>query len=254
MVDTDNAELESATDHGTLQMLWQMLDHHELPLRLLGAALGLVLLIILLTINLEVRLPGVHLPEGERSATRPGHMLLAPGQHGPDDPGIQTTPDWFIQRLNTETALATNSEEGRLNTSFFGTEVRLIARVGPEAERVYIQVDGAPVPSLTQDDAGRSYINLRDEEAVNETIPIVSGLPHAEHTLEITNGSAGQLAISGIEVDAATPFSWAFALIYIVLVMLLIAIVREVLIVIARRSRWLPPTRGFILWRRMRLE
>ncbi len=254
MVDMDNADIKPITRPSTYQVLWQMLDHHELPLRMLGAALGVVLLLVLLTVNLEIRLPGVHLPEGARSAIRPGQLLLAPGLHGPNDPAITTTPDWFTQRLNTETALATNSRGGKLSTSFYGTQVSLIARVGPEAGRVYIQVDGAPVPSLSQDDSGNSYINLRDEDAVNETIPIATGLPHAEHTLEITNGSAGQLAISGILVDAATPFSWAFALMYAVLVILLVGVVREVLIAIARRFQWFPPTRGLILWRRMRSE
>ena len=61
MVGTDNADLESTAGHGTIQVLWQMLDHHELPLRLLGAALGVVLLLILMTVNLEVRLPGVRM-------------------------------------------------------------------------------------------------------------------------------------------------------------------------------------------------
>ncbi len=254
MVGTDNADLESTAGHGTIQVLWQMLDHHELPLRLLGAALGVVLLLILMTVNLEVRLPGVHLPEGARSTMRPGQLLLSPGHHGASDPAIQTTPDWFTQQLKQETALATNRQGGILSTSFYGTEVSLIARVGPEAGRVIIQVDGAPVSSLSKDDTGKSYINLKDEDAVNETIPIVAGLPHAEHVLEITNGSTGQLAISGIEVDAATPFSWAFALIYTVLIVALIAVVREVLIAIARRFHWLPPTRGLILWRRARPE
>lgn len=252
MVGMDNADIEPAARPSTIQVLWQMLDHHELSLRLLGAALGVILLLVLLTINLEVRLPGVHLPEGEQSTIRPGQVLLAPGHHGPDDPAITTTPDWFTQRLNKESALATNNRGGRLSTSFYGTGVSLIARVGPEAGRVFIQVDGAPVPSLSQDDTGNSYINLRDEDAVNETIPIATGLPHAEHVLEITNGSAGQLAISGIVVDAATPFSWAFALIYTVQGILLVGVVREVLIAIARRFQWLPPTRGLILWRRMR--
>lgn len=254
MVDTDNADIAAAERHGTVEMLWQMLDNHELPLRLVGAALGVVLVLILLTVNLEVRLPGVHLPEGARSTLRPGQTLLAPGHHEINDPALSPSPDWFIQRLNRDTALATNRPGGSLSTSFYGTEVRLIARVGPEAGRVYIQVDGAPVPSLSKDDTGRSYINLRDEDAINETIPIVIGLPHKEHMLTITNGSGGQFAISGIDVDAATPFSWAFALIYTVLVVALIIVVREAVIVIARQFRWLPPTRGFILWRRTRQE
>lgn len=254
MVITDNADIEPAHGNSKVHVLWQMLDHHELPGRLLGAAAVVTLLLILLTVNLEVRLPGMHLPEGNRSTLRPGQILLAPGNHGVSDPAITTTPDWFTQRLKKETALATNSPAGSLRTSFFGTEASLIARVGPEAGRIYIQVDGAPVPSLTQDDTGRSYINLKDEEAVNETIPIIAGLSHAEHMLEITNDSTGRLAIAGIDVEASTPFSWAFTLIYTVLAVVLIAVVREVFIAIARRFRWLSPTRGFFLWRRVRPE
>ena len=254
MVDMDNADIPAAGRHGTIEILWQMLDNHELPLRFIGVALGVVLLLILLTANLEVRLPGVHLPEGARSTLRPGQSLLAPGHHEINDPAISTTPDWFTQRLNREAALATNRPGGSLSTSFYGTDARLIARVGPEAGRVYIRVDGAPVSSLSRDDSGRSYINLKDADAINETIPVVSGLAHEEHMLTITNGSAGQLAISGIDIDAATPFPWAFALIYTVLVVVLIMVVREAVIVIARQFHWLPPTRGFILWRWTRRE
>lgn len=254
MVSTDNADIETAGEYRTIRALWEMLNQHELPLRLLGTALVVVILLILLTVNLEVRLPGVHLPEGSRSAMRPGQTLLAPGHHVASDPAISASPDWFTQRLNTGSAMATNSDGGSLSTSFYGTDVSLIARVGPEARRVYVEIDGAPVATLPHDSAGRSYVNLQDVDAVNETIPIAKGLPHAEHMLKITNGSDGQLAVYGFEIDAATPFSWAFVLIYTVLVVVLIVVVRELVIAIARRFHWLPPTPGFMLWRRARPE
>jgi hypothetical protein len=243
---------ESSEIRGTagssLEILRWFSGQVAIPLKGLFGAVGVLLVLILLTVNLEMRLPVVHVPSEGVGFGRPGHTLLGPGRHGIHEPALQTTHDWFLQPLADGVALATGRPGGKLEVPFYGTTISLIARVGPETGRVYVQIDGASVETLSQDERG-SYVNLRDERAIDETIKIADGLPHGEHVLTVTNGRSGQLAISGLIVDAETPFSWAFAVTYLVLSAALFATIREIAVTIGKQLDWLPITSTFSIRR-----
>jgi hypothetical protein len=77
-----------------------------------------------------------------------------------------------------------------------------------------VSINQRPVEHMSQDEYG-SYVNLWAGETSDQPVLLASNLAHGEHLVEIVAGGDGELAIADFEVDAATPFSWAFLLAYV---------------------------------------
>jgi hypothetical protein len=243
----ESSDTSRAAGSSILDIVQRISGQVEIPLKVLFGTIRLLLVLIVLTVNLETRLLVVHVPSDGVSSQRPGQASLSPGRYEISDVAIRATPDLFLQPLANGAALATSTPGGTVEVPFYGTAISLIARVGPETGRVYVQIDGAPVESLSQDERG-SYINLWDDRA-DETIRITEGLPHGEPVLTVSNGRSGQLVISGLFGKAATPFSWAFALIYLVLSACLVATIREIAVTAGKRLESFSVTKTFSIRR-----
>jgi hypothetical protein len=85
--------------------------------------------------------------------------------------------------------------------------VRLRARVGPSEGRMYVTIDGQPVPGLSRD-AGGSYIALRDVEVDFAEVTIASGLRDGTHQPELRSGSTGPVALDRLLIGRQQPFGW----------------------------------------------
>lgn len=207
------------------------------PVWAAGVAIVLALLGLGWMVRLEATLPGVRDP-GAAAAPGSRAAVIQPGEHQILEVASERQGDWFEQRLVSSTSLASDTPGASISLRFYGTSVRIIARVGPEAGDVYVQIDGQPVPHLTSDERG-TYVSLWASQAEDEAVEVASGLSHDVHELTLTTGPTGQFAISGVEIVSQTPVPWAFALIYTLLALVLFLTVRGLGQRAARRLGWL---------------
>lgn len=202
-------------------------------LLLLGSGILLFLVLIWL-IDMEQRLPDVRAPrEFSESSILSGHAIMAPGYHEADEVDTAQSGEWIEQEIGDSTWLATDTPGSQIQAAFYGTDVYLVARIGPEAGRAYVRVDGEPVSGLNEDESG-TYSDLWAGEASDQSILVASGLAHGEHVVEVTAGGEGEVAISGFDVVANTPFQWAFLLAYIGIGGGLFMLIRALLATVSR--------------------
>ena len=123
------------------------------------------------------------------------------------DSRITWTGEWRDQTLGGRNYRVAIKEGQLAQVAFQGTEVRLRVRVGPSEGRLYVSIDGQPVPGLSSD-AGGSYIALRDVEVDFAEVPIASGLRDGTHQLELRSGATGPVALDRLLVGRQQPFGW----------------------------------------------
>ena len=213
---------------------------------LLGAPLGLIIIVLAVAwlSSLEMDLPEIRTPRDlSSSSVLPGHALMMPGTMDVDEIDPELTGDWVSQEIGELDWLATDLQGSRMRVAFYGTDLYLLARIGPDASRAYVAVNGEPVEHMTQDDMG-SYVNLWGGQTSDQPILLARDLSHGEHLAEVIADGEGELAISGFEVDASTPFAWAFVLGYAGLAAGLFLILRSILYAIHRQSSAVMSTRS----------
>jgi hypothetical protein len=130
------------------------------------------------------------------------------------DSRIRWTGDWRDQRLGGRDYRFATTEGQVARVAFQGTEVRLRARVGPSEGRLYVAIDGRPVPGLSRDEGG-SYIPLRDLEVDFAEVTIASGLRDGTHQLELRSGSTGPVALDRLLIGRQQPFSWTGSFLFV---------------------------------------
>jgi hypothetical protein len=210
------------------------------PVMLLLVLIPLLFLIAWI-VHLELTLPEVREPRDQAGSERlPGHALASPGNYSITEVDLDTEGEWIHQEIGDRTWLATDNEGARQRLAFFGSDLFLIARIGPEAGRAYIRVNDRAVDFLPSDE-GRSFIGLWAGQASDQTIHLASGLAHGEHLVEIVAAGDGEVAIAGFEVVSETPFPWAFVLAYLGLGLGMLLITRHVLIALSSSTATLKP-------------
>jgi hypothetical protein len=167
--------------------------------------------------RLEARLPELR----SVPAADPQVTLLEPGSHPVPGTGMRTSGEWVTQQVGSASWLVTSDRTASLTFTFYGTDIVLRARIGPESGRAYVTVDGDPASGLLHDARG-SYLRLLGPQAHDGDIKIATGLAHREHTITITPGPEGELAIARVDVSSRTPFPWAFAISYTAILALLV--------------------------------
>ncbi len=209
---------------------------------LFAAVIGVFCLVLALTwvMNLESTLPSIRIGTANASSA----TILEPGDHLAEDKGISLSGNWFKQSLGTanpavtSTSMVTTTSGSSMSFRFYGTDLSMIARIGPESGEVYVSVDGQPSPILPVDNRG-SYVDLSGTQAEDQSIQIASGLAHKDHTVVISSVGTSQVAISGFVVNANTPFPWAFVVLYVALTAALFVLVRYTVIAVSRRMGWI---------------
>lgn len=210
-------------------------DVTALPHKWPGVVIVLLLILLLWGVALEKSLPTVRIPPASDATT---NEVMLPGTHAITNAPIAFEGDWFSQPLDTVTSLATDQAGGNLRFRFYGTQVAVTIRVGPEAGRAYVAIDGHPVTGLDEDEQG-SYLSLRANRAADRSIVIASDLTHAEHEITISNGERGQLAISAFTVESQTPFPWVFALFFTGIILAIYVVLRTIARAAFARFGWL---------------
>lgn len=203
------------------------------------AAIGGVLVFMLAVAwlaNLEQTLPDIRTPRDQSSSSvLPGHSLLMPGTTDIQDADPELEGDWVAQEIGDADWLATDLRGSSLRAAFYGTNVYLMARVGPDASLAYVTVNNQPVEHLLQDDIG-SYVNLWSNQTSDQPIMLAENLAHGEHVVHVVADGEGELALSGFMVESSIPFPWAFSLGYAGLGIGIFVFVRVLLYGINRQS------------------
>ena len=203
---------------------------------------GLILALVWV-MNLESRLPSIRIEAQEGTGSGAG-QTLEPGSYQAENSDILLTGNWFTQTLGTSSSaiktssIVTSTSGSSMSFRFYGTDIRMTARIGPESGKVYITVDDQPSPILPTDSKG-SFIDFYSNQAENQSISIATGLAHKDHKVRITAQGTGEVAISGFDISANTPFPWAFIILYVSLTAALYVLVRGSAIEICKRIGWL---------------
>jgi hypothetical protein len=202
------------------------------------AAVAVILLIgaVMWLANLEREVPEIRAPRDPSSnSVLAGHALMMPGEHSIHTVDGELTGDWVSQEIGESEWMATDLQGSRLRAAFYGTDAYLIVRMGPDATRAYVSVNGRPVEHLAQDELG-SYVNLWSSETSDQPVLLARNLAHGEHVVEVVAAGDGELALSGFEVVASTPFLWAFVLAYAGLGGGMFLVLRSILYSLNQRS------------------
>jgi hypothetical protein len=137
----------------------------------------------------------------------PKQAVVTAGALPMRDDRITWAGEWRDQTLGGREYRVATSEGQTARVAFQGTDVRLRARIGPSEGRLYVTIDGQPVPGLSSD-AGGSYLPLRDTQVDFAEIEVAGGLRDGTHTLELRSGSTGPVALELLMVGRRQPFSW----------------------------------------------
>lgn len=211
-----------------------------------GAGLGLLVFVAAVAwlTSLEQNLPDIRTPRDPSSSSMlPGHSLMMPGTSDVQAVDTDVSGDWVTQEIGESDWMATDLQGSRMRAAFYGTDVYVLARIGPDASRAYVSVNGEPVGHLAQDELG-SYVNLWSAQTSDQPILLARNLAHGEHLVEVIADGEGELAISGFRVLASTPFSWAFVLGYAGLGGTAFLLVRGLLFALIQRSNAIMASRS----------
>lgn len=212
-------------------------------MRIVSSLVGIIFVFVALTwvMNLEATLPSIRL--GDTTTTTAPLTPLEPGVHLAESPDIVLSGNWFKQILGTSvsaqtTSMVTSTSGSSMSFRFYGTDLNMTARVGPESGKVYVSIDGQASTTLPIDNTG-SYLDLQAQQAENQTVLIATGLAHRDHTVIITAAGNNQVAISSFGISASTPFPWAFVFLYVALTAALFVLIRITVIEVCTRLGWL---------------
>jgi hypothetical protein len=99
----------------------------------------------------------------------------------------------------------------RLSFEFQGSDLELVTRVGPDAGRLSVSIDGANSPSLPPDASGRAVLDLKaPTEGWQARRVLVQGLPDRRHTatLEALDDGA-PIAVDALIVRRQATSPWS---------------------------------------------
>ncbi|MDO8671272.1 MAG: hypothetical protein Q7O66_07555 [Dehalococcoidia bacterium] len=150
-----------------------------------------------------------------------GLKIAPPGTHQESSPAAELSGRWKIvqdPRLAGKAAITAESPGNSIAFTFFGTEVALLAKTDRFSGKLYVEVDGAPSPSLSWDERNKTTVSMNTpDDHWQVKVPLVKGLPPAKHTLVLTltepggTTSQGQgVTIDGFIVDAEPYNYWNF--------------------------------------------
>src|SRR6185437_4083751 len=126
----------------------------------LGVMVAIVGLLVALiwALNLETRLPALRIAEQPPAGTT--QKILEPGSFKADDPAIARTGNWFTQTLGSTATASTSASQvtstagSEMTLRFYGTDISMNARIGPESGEVNVTVDGGTSSVLPSDSFG----------------------------------------------------------------------------------------------------
>ena len=137
--------------------------------------------------------------------TNPESVTAAPGVHSATAPFAQYEGTWQFSELGADIP---QYGPAKINFTFDGTDVGLIARRGDYRATLFVEVDGKPANQLPRSIHGEAYqiLTSPDLSTQVELLPLASGLRPGRHTATIrAERGWGQWAIVGFSVGNTPP-------------------------------------------------
>ncbi|HET8630537.1 MAG TPA: beta-galactosidase [Thermomicrobiales bacterium] len=139
--------------------------------------------------------------------------IATAGPIGLGDARLDYQGPWRDQEVGGKQYRLATGPGATLRVAFRGTDATLRARTGPSAGRVYVTIDGRPVPGLPADAKG-TYVSLRNTEVVDDDLTLATGLKDGDHLLELRAPDDGSLALAGLTFGRRQPFAWVAPLLF----------------------------------------
>ncbi|MBI4498378.1 MAG: hypothetical protein HY689_10810 [Chloroflexi bacterium] len=134
--------------------------------------------------------------------------VVGPGVYQESNAAVEAEGRWAFRLLPDASAgavLQPHTPDAALTLTFEGTDVALLAGVGPQGGRLRVTVDGQDAGLEQKDAAGRSYVDLvAPERRFGVQLVLARGLRPGRHTLRLEPvGAAGQeWFIDGFAVES----------------------------------------------------
>lgn len=143
---------------------------------------------------------------------------------------------WLPTEIGTTTYFSTSEIGREVTFTFIGSDVYLIALLGPDDGGLRYWLDR---PTTSAPDG---ELVLTSNQARNAAVPIVTGLPAAEHRVTLVT-TGGNVAISGFVVVGRSNAPWNSALVAVSLLAIaaVSAFAWAVVSIVSIRSRTQPP-------------
>ena len=127
------------------------------------------------------------------------------GTHEETDPAAVYNGAWQVERSADASGGALvhgRQPDDSLTITFRGTEISLLALVGPGNGILNVTVDGREANRLPRDRQGRSYLDLSTAgSGGREWIPIADGLRHERHVVRMVVAAPSEGGSSDVTVD-----------------------------------------------------
>lgn len=147
---------------------------------------------------------------------------------------------WHDQEVGGRTYRVADGPGSGLRLAFHGTDLRLRARTGPKAGRVYVTVDGQAPPGLPTDARG-AYVSLYNSAVIDRDLALATNLADGDHLLVLRAPDDGSLALTGLSVGRRQPFPWVAPFLFASALTGLFVGLLLALRVLAMAAGWLPP-------------
>ncbi|MFN8593091.1 MAG: hypothetical protein U0031_16670 [Thermomicrobiales bacterium] len=145
--------------------------------------------------------------------------------------------NWESQHLGADTYRTTSQVDARLRLRFRGTGIIARARLGRDAGKVAVTVDGRPLD-----------LSLDAFQAADVDIDLAGRLPEGVHEVAMQLTAPGQLTVGGLIVERAIPLQWPILLLLGSGALLLFRGLFDLALLAAERSGALQPRRGGEWW------
>ena len=151
----------------------------------------------------------------KEAATFP--QIAQPGSYQETNSALELRGNWqpaLNRNASASREMVTRAPGAKAVVKFWGDDFELVVRRGATQGRAWIALDGRAVPGLPLDTNGNSYIDLASpNEQWQVHVAVAKDVPRGTHTVELTVGQSGEVALDGFVVgaNATYQFPWALA-------------------------------------------
>jgi hypothetical protein len=139
----------------------------------------------------------------------PGLSVAQAGHFEETNPAVSIDAGWrelIAAEASGQSILENDEADASVTFTFRGHSVDLIARQGPHAGQLLVNLDGRNVQGLPTDEEGRSYIDLEASTTTWQVRqPIAAGLTPGQHVLRLTVSGNNFCNVDAFEVNAGQP-------------------------------------------------
>ena len=137
---------------------------------------------------------------------------MSNGFSPPDSSACTYNGNWQAQHLREGQYRLARDPGSTVTCRFWGTGFSTVFRFSPDAGTARYVVDRSTLPAVgTGTDVGNVFLTYRVENAFEQPVELVSGLPEGYHTITIGLADNHEVVIGGYLVERERPMIWPIA-------------------------------------------